>query len=104
MNDVSSLAFRFCCYPVTMVSDGVMAMLREPGLGVAREPAKILREAKEVDEGVDWWLESRIGTAIVLMNLRQRFDGEDIDGEDYGPGDTPGHGGWSIYLPSEPTL
>jgi hypothetical protein len=93
MIDIEYLGVMFRGFPVTDVSERVMAMLRDSGRDLEGELARILREAKEPDESVDWLFKSRIGTVDVRVELIQRFDGR--------PARYPGHGQYRISLVSE---
>jgi hypothetical protein len=93
MIDVTSYRLNFRGYPVTLVSDGVAALLAESGHGSAWL-SWVLREAAdtaEPGEPYGWLFSSDIDGHVVQV---ERFGGVRDD---------TGHhdGQWSVYLPGE---
>lgn len=116
MIDISEYGFQFRGYPVTIVSEGVMAVISDSDHGVEPELAWILQSAKDwatlsagrggpamTDCPSGWFFESFIspppegGTIVLISRFDQ--DGYPLSYErwvDRHPG-----GQWAIYLPSE---
>jgi hypothetical protein len=98
MIDISEYGFQFRGYPVTVASEGVMALLRRDGHGVACRLSWILQSATdtaELDEPSGWIFEAQLGTpAKPIPVWIERFGGiRDTDRHEGGQ--------WSVYLSSE---
>ena len=93
--DASSAGFQFRGYPVTIISEGVEALLRCCGESTETGLAAILHTATdtaEPDEPSGWIFQSRaVGGVTVWI---ERFGG--MRERDRHEG-----GQWSVYLPSE---
>ena len=99
MIDISEHGFQFRGYPVTVASEGVMALISDSDHGVEPELAWILGMAEDTagpDEPSGWLFKSFIspppeGGTVVRI---ERFGGiRDTDRHEGGM--------WSIYLPGE---
>jgi hypothetical protein len=94
MNDVTGYRLNFRGYPVTVVSDGVAALLAESSHGAACDLSWVLRKAADTAEPGEpsgWYFSSDIDGHAVMI---ERFGGVRDD---------TGHhdGQWSVYLPEE---
>ncbi len=86
MIDITSYRLNFRGYPVTLVSEGVAAMLAESSHGPDCDLSWVLRQAKDTAEAgdvFDWYFESSI-------------DGRPVSIERFGE---PSQ--WSVFLPGE---
>lgn len=94
MIDVTGYRLNFRGYPVTVVSDGVAALLAESSHGPACDLSWVLRQATDTagpGEPSGWYFTSDIdGTPVMI----ERFGG--IRSADRHAG-----GQWSVFLPDE---
>ncbi len=91
MIDISGLGFQFRGYPVTIATEGAMALLAG---GVPSNLGRLLRESHDTagpDEPSGWIFESDVNGKVVWIG---RFGGLRETGRHEG-------GQWSVYLPED---